>query len=117
MTENSTPNKRNNEPFIRLTLDGGKEFHRDGFYLFMDANRTVLYKNILNLFKGLKTTRKKTLKMVVVSKIIEFEWETTYKYGKSDRETLVRDMLPYFERIEDYETCIDVMNVYKDLSN
>jgi hypothetical protein len=116
MAENNTPSKRNNEPYLRLTLDGGKEFNRNGFDLFMDANRTVLYKNILNLFKGLRTTRKKTLKLVVISKIIEFEWKTTYSYGKKDSITLVRDMLPYFESIEDYETCMEIVKVYNELN-
>jgi len=83
---------------------------------FYDGNKEVIYKNILDLFELLRTTRKKKLTLSVVAKIRGLEWDTDFTFSKDDKETLLRDVMPYFEQVEDYEVCSKIIKLHKDLT-
>lgn len=104
--------KRKSQPDLVLNIDGS---FRD-FTDFYDANKEVIYKNILDLFNSLLTTRKKTLTLSVVAKIRGLEWDTDFTFSKNDKQTLIRDVMPYFEQTEDYETCSKIIKLHNDLT-
>lgn len=111
--ENTEEKKKRNEPYITLSLDGDYVDFRD----FYDNNKETIYKNIVEVFKGLKVSRKKKLNLLVLAKISGLEWDTEFKFSKDDKKTLVRDVIPYFEQIEDYETCLEIKNLHDCLTN
>lgn len=72
---------------------------------FYDVNKVVIYKNILKLFTQFKNKEKTILVLTISAKIKGLDWETDLKFTRSEINVLKRDIMPYFEQIEDYETC------------
>ncbi len=107
------PTKRKKEPFLTLEIKNNYQEFRE----FYDENKEVIYKSILEVFEGLKTTRKKTLSLLVVSEIAGLEWDTEFTFSKSESKVLFRDVMPYFEQIEDYETCSKIVKLHSDLTS
>jgi len=99
------------KPFIKLEIDENYEDFND----FYQSNKETIYKNIINLFKGLKTSRKKFLKLLVQSKIDGLTWGTEFIFDKSQKQILVNDILPFFEEREEYEICSEIMKVYNSI--
>lgn len=104
--------KKKSEPFKRLRYE--KSF--SDFNEFYDENKTEIYKTIVELFENFSKTRKKTQYILISAKILDIEWETDLSFNKDEHFLLYRDVLPYFEKIEDYEMCGKVINTHKSLS-
>ncbi len=83
---------------------------------FYDKNKEIIYRSILELFDEFKTTRKKVVQLYIYSKIQGLDWDTEFNFTKKDIIVLTRDILPYFEQIEDYETCDKIIKLSKDLT-
>ncbi len=83
---------------------------------FYDKNKELIYKSIIDLFSEFKTTRKKVLQLYIWSKIQGLEWDTEFNFKRQDSIVLTRDILPYFEEIEDYETCDKIIKLHKELT-
>ena len=99
------------KPYIKLEID---ENYKD-FNDFYQSNKETIYKNIIDLFKGLTKTRKKYLKLLVHSKIEGFTWGTEFVFDKTQKDILMNDILPYFEEREEYEICTEIVKVYKSI--
>lgn len=104
---------RKSTPFISLQINGKYKDFTD----FYDENKDVIYENILNVFKQFKSTRKKSLALFVSAKIMNVDWETEFIFHKEESIVLKRDLIPYFEMIEDYEKCCEIKNLYQELTN
>jgi len=104
---------KNEKPFKSLIIKD-KYKNYDDFY---SENKTIIYKSILNIFKEFKTTSKENLTFYISAKIKNEEWDTEFKFHKKESIILKRDLIPYFEEIEDYETCIEIKNLYKELTS
>lgn len=98
-------------PFITLRINGKFKDFSD----FYDENKDIIYENILNVFKEFKNTRKKSLVLHVSAKIMNVDWETEFIFHREESIVLKRDLIPYFEKIEDYEKCNEIKNIYLDL--
>ncbi len=107
---NST--KKSGAPFISLEMKGRYKDFED----FYDENKRKIYTAIFDIFKEFKTTRKKSLSLVVSAKIQGLDWNTEFTFHKEESIVLKRDLMPYFEQIEDYEICQEINNLYKDLT-
>lgn len=83
---------------------------------FYDKNKETIYRSILELFNEFKTTRKKVVQLYIYSKIQGLDWDTEFNFTRNDTIVLKRDILPYFEQIEDYETCDEIIKIYKELT-
>lgn len=98
-----------------------KELIINGLYSefsdFYDNNKELIYRSIIELFNDLKTSKKKTLQLHISSVIQGLEWDTEFNFSKEDSIVLTRDITPYFEDVEDYETCHNILNLYKELTN
>jgi hypothetical protein len=99
------------KPFIKLEID---ENYQD-FNEFYQKNKETIYRNIITLFKGLTKTKKRYLKLLVHSKIEGFTWGTEFVFDKSQKLILINDILPFFENIEEYEICAEIMSIYNSI--
>jgi hypothetical protein len=95
----------------RLSIKGKYNDFSD----FYDVNKVVIYKNILNLFSQFKKKEKNELVLTISAKIKGLDWETDLNFKRKEMNVLVRDIMPYFEQIEDYETCDKICKLYKTL--
>ena len=82
-----------------------------------DVNKKPIYENILEVFYGFKDNKKKTLTLYIQAIIKGLEWDTEFIFNRTDTIILTRDVLPYFERVEDYEKCSEIKNLYEVLTN
>ena len=105
-------NQKNAEPFKSLELKGKYNDFTD----FYDENKRIIYESIFDVFKEFRNTKKKKLTLFVSAKIRELEWDTEFNFHKEESVVLKRDLMPYFEEIEDYETCNEINNLYKELT-
>lgn len=112
-TQKNAPKKKSTQPDFVLNLDG---FYKD-FTDFYGKNKETIYRSILNLFVELKTTTKDSLTLMVTAKIKGLEWDTDFTFSKKDAKSLIRDVMPFFEQNEDYETCSEIIKLHKDLTN
>jgi len=108
----STSQRKKREPFITLTIEGNYKDFKD----FYDNNKEVIYRGIVETFEGMKTDRRKKLTLLVLGKICDFEWDTEFHFSKTDTKTLLRDVMPFFEQIEDYETCFEIKKLHDCLT-
>lgn len=97
--------------FKILTINGTYEDFTD----FYDDNKGEIYKTIIEIFHEFKNTRKKSLTMYVCAKIKNLEWDTEFNFKRTDLIVLKRDVMTYFEQIEDYDTCCEVRDLHKSL--
>jgi len=86
------------------------------FRHFYDENKSIIYKSIIDIFEKFKTTKKKNLKLLVKATIMDLEFETEFCYRKNENFVLMRDLMPYFEQIEDFETCARIRDLSKELN-
>ena len=105
---------KNSETSIKKLSIKGKY---SGFTDFYDINKVKIYKNIINLFGNLKNKDKNNLILVLSAKIMDLDWETELKFSRQEMIVLIRDLIPYFESVEDYETCGEIHNLYLELSS
>jgi hypothetical protein len=105
-------NSKTNPPFKRVSIKGNFEDFKE----FYDQNKELIYKSIIDVFYEFKKTRKKTLTLYIGAKIKGLEWDTEFNFTKNESFILKRDIMPYFEEIEDYETCGEIISLHKELT-
>jgi hypothetical protein len=110
MTKIDNPTKQ--KYFKELKLEGKYKDFTD----FYDENKETIYKSIIDVFKEFKETKKTKLTLNISAKIKGLEWDTEFNFDRSETIVLKRDVMPYFEEIEDYETCGEVLKLYDCLT-
>ena len=111
-TQSTGTKKKRTEPDFVLNLDGTYKDFTD----FYGKNKETIYRSILNLFKELSSTDKFSLTLMVTAKIRGLEWDTDFTFSKKDAKSLIRDVMPFFEQNEDYETCSEIIKLHKNLT-
>jgi hypothetical protein len=108
-----TPTRRKKtNTFKELSFEG----RYVGFTDFYDENKTEIYKSIVELFEEFKITKKKSLNLQISAKIKGLNWDTEFTFKRDETFILTRDIIPYFEGIEDYETCSKIISLNEDLT-
>ena len=105
--------KKTRTPYRHLHLKGRYEDFGD----FYDDNKEKIYKSIIEVFEGFTTTNKRKLSLYIQSVIKGLEWDTEFIFEKTQPIILTRDVMPFFEQKEDYETCIEIQKLYELLTN
>lgn len=101
-------------PFRKMYIKGKYEDFTD----FYAINKRPIYENIIEVFKGFTGDSKKRVLTLYIQAIIQgLEWDTEFKFNKSDTIVLLRDVIPYFEEIEEYEICEDVKKLHEELTS
>jgi len=109
-----TTSKFRKRPNYQVLTFGKKYKTYDDFY---DENKPIIYKSIINIFKEFKKSRKKILTLQLNAIIEGIDWETQLNFNKDEYIVLKRDLMPYFESVEDYEICGEINNLYKEFTN
>jgi hypothetical protein len=109
----STNSKKTLNIFKKLNFDGRYNDFND----FYGENKTEIYKSIIEIFAEFKKTKKKSLNLQISAKIKGLDWDTEFNFKRDETIILTRDVMPYFENIEDYETCSEIFSLNKELTN
>jgi len=83
------------------------------FQTFLDETRDPVYRIILSAFEDLKKDEK--VKVNVLADIEGNQFKSELEYTKSNLDILTDVINPYFERVEDYETCAKIMKLHSEL--
>jgi len=87
--------------------------HYDDYGTFMEETRDPIYRTILLAFKELK--EKDDAVVNVIASVGETDFESNLEFTKARLEILTDVINPYFEKLEEYETCAEVMKVFSEL--
>jgi hypothetical protein len=87
----------------------------EDFTDFYDENKENIYKSIIEIFQEFKKTKKRKLSLYVVANINDLSWDTEFNFTRKDTIVLKRDVMPYFEEIEDYTTCCLIRDLHNEL--
>lgn len=92
-----------------------KELSIDGSYLdfndFYSKNNEIIYRTIIELFGKLKSKKYQYATILITTKIKDLNWDTDLTFSLAQSFLLKRDILPFFEEIEDYETCVKIQSL------
>jgi hypothetical protein len=105
--------KKSSNVFKELSFEG----RYNDFTDFYDENKTEIYKSIIDLFVEFKNCKKKSLNLQISAKIRGLDWDTEFTFKRDETIILTRDVMPYFEKMEDYETCSEIVSLNKDLTS
>ena len=98
-----------------LKLDLGSTDHGT-FKDFLDKNRTEIYLAVIEIFHGFLTTEESELKLKIISVINGFEWDANLIYNRNKPDVLIDIVLPHFESIDEFETCVEIKTLYQQLT-
>jgi hypothetical protein len=102
----------NNQIFKELTF--GKKFK--SYHEFHNENREEIYKSIVDLFSEFQNVKRKTLAIAIKANIENIEWSTELNFNRNELYLLKKDIMPFFEDNEDYETCHQIISLTKNLT-
>ena len=60
--------------------------------------------------------KNKTLSLTISAKIENIDWSTELTFNRNEIHILKKDLMGYFEDIEDYETCSQIISLSKNLT-
>jgi hypothetical protein len=101
-------------PYKVLRIDG--DFV--DFNSFYEENKKLIYDSIYETFLGfLKKDEDKKLILQVQASISEIPWETEFVFVEEDSIILKRDLMPFYEKNEDYEMCTKIKELNKVFTN
>lgn len=95
----------------RLVLKG--EYNE--FSDFYSVNKVIIYQNIVKLFEKFHDHTKDELILKIFANIKGVDWDTELRFKRKEMSVLMDDVMPYFEELEDYETCGKIKLLYQDL--
>jgi hypothetical protein len=55
--------------------------------------------------------------LLVTTDVGPLSWDTEFIFKKDEYEILVDQILPYYEEIEDYETCSKIKKLHESFEN
>jgi hypothetical protein len=86
------------------------------YHEFHYENKEKIYKSIVELFSEFQIVRNKTLSITISAKIENIDWTTELLFNKNEVDILKKDLMGYFEDIEDYETCSTIISLSNNLT-
>lgn len=101
-----------NQIFKELTFK--KKFKT--YHEFHNENREEIYKSIIDLFSEFQNVKNKTLAVAIKANIENIEWSTELNFSRGETHVLKKDIMPFFEDNEDYETCHQIISLTKSLT-
>lgn len=108
-----TKTKRTTTPYKKMYIKGTYQDFTD----FYDINKRSIYESFVAVFEGFKENANKRVLTLYIQAIIRgLNWDTEFKFNRKESIVLMRDVLPYFESIEDYEKCAEIKNLYEELT-
>jgi hypothetical protein len=87
----------------------------NSFDEFYGNSKPEIYMSIIEIFEEFQTSKEKVLSLGLNAIIGGREWGTHISLEKEQYFILKRDLLPYFELQEDYETCQRIIKLHNNL--
>lgn len=84
---------------------------------FYEKNKDIIYDETLKLFEGFINLEVKEVSLIVCATIQTFDWSTEIKYTRQNYKILKKEILNYYESIDDFETCQKIINLYNELTS
>lgn len=97
---------------IQISIDKDYADFKD----FYDNNKDTIYRNLVELFKRLLENGTPSQTLFISAKIQGIPWNTDFTMDKKSKQTLVENIIPYFEETEDYEFCAEILDIYNRLN-
>lgn len=92
----------------------------DGFNEFYRKNQEIILEGIIDVFNEFKKTDKKKLTFLIKVNLSiedgETLWDSEFTFTRKDYPVLVKEVIPFFEEKENYEKCLEIMNLYNDFT-
>lgn len=93
-----------------LKIDG----EYSDFHTFYEKNKRIIYDSILESFDEFNQNDKIKHHVLQLSNVNEEDgWYAELDFKKEDYIILKRDLMPYYEKIEDYEKCSKIIELDK----
>lgn len=83
---------------------------------FYKNEKHNIYSKILDVFDEILKENIKESKLLVVARIDGVIFDTDFKITKDNKDLLIKTVMPYFEEIEEYETCQRIKELLSCLS-
>lgn len=87
----------------------------EDFGSFMDETRDPVYRTIFSAFKELMEKKTPTVTVTVRAHVDNMDVESVLEFSKENSNMLTEIILPYFESVEEYEMCSEVLKIHKKL--
>lgn len=104
-------NKELKYPTVKLRITG---VYPD-FATYYSSSKITVYKKILEVFRNMSTSEDTRTRLTVVGNVNYVEFDSNFFFEKSKPEILIDVINPFFELMEDYETCNEVIEVYNSI--
>lgn len=104
---------KKNKSYKHLVIENDYE----DFQTFYETNKKQIYDSIFETMTGFIDNKKKRLVLYVSAKIQSEDWGTEFVFKPDDYIILKRDLIPYYETIEDYEMCNKINNLHKHFTS
>jgi hypothetical protein len=87
---------------------------------FYSENKELVFDSVVELYRALLSTGKDELKLEVLVSLEEesrkLSWTTEFIYDKKGINVLIDDIIPFYEGIEEYEKCDQVLKLHDDFT-
>lgn len=90
----------------------------DSFNEFYGENKLKIYQELIKGYEYVSENLNETFQLKINANVENINFSTTFNISKNDDEIIERlnyVYLPYFQKIEDYETCDKIKNIYKKI--
>lgn len=108
--------RKTNKNKAFITVEIQKQQYKNFKHLY-DTNKEDIYKGVVQIYEELKNSRKRSLMLLVTTDVGPLSWDTEFIFKKDEYEILVDQILPYYEEIEDYETCAKIKKLHESFEN
>lgn len=98
-------------PYIKKRIVGDYEDFDD----FYETNKKDIYLNTIKVFEGFKNNKKRVLSLYYFGLVNYLSWEAEFIINRKDKNMLIDFIIPYFENIEEYELCSEILKLYNEI--
>jgi hypothetical protein len=85
------------------------------FQEFYKNEKRQIYSKIIDVYEDILKGNKNTQKLVVIGKIEGCTFDTDFEINKDNQYLLTDVLIPYFEKIEEYEICKKILKIHSEL--
>lgn len=86
------------------------------YFEFAEDTREDIYLSIYRLMNTLNIQNIEEVKLVISAKVEGIDWNTDFTIKKEDSILITRDLIPFFEKKEDYEMCKKLKELHNSLT-
>ena len=106
------PKKINQRPTKSLIFN---TLYKNYDHFYSEA-KPEIYKSIFELFKEFRDKRKARVSLSISAMIREEKWDTELIFNRDEHIVLKRDLMPFFEDMEEFELCGEIDSLYKEFT-